>query len=120
VRVLFDEHYAPEIGRQLRANGHDVDCVAERPDLRGQSDERLFALMPAERRAIVTEDWADFRILVGRAAAEGTDHYGVVFTSQAALPRGKNTIGLYVRVFDEFLRRHPEDDAIRQSSCWLP
>jgi hypothetical protein len=120
VRLLFDEHYAPEIGRKLRASGHDVDCVAERPDLRGRSDEQLFALMPAERRAIVTEDWADFGVLAGRAAAEGTDHYGIVFTSQASLPRGKNTIGLYVRVFDEFLRRYPADDAIRQSTCWVP
>lgn len=120
MRLLFDEHYAPEIGKQLRANGHNVDCVAERPELRGQSDERLFALMPAERRAIVTEDWADFRLLVERAADDGSDHYGVVFTSRAGLPRGKDTIGLYLRVVDAFLRQHPADDALLNSYRWLP
>jgi hypothetical protein len=98
-------------------SGHERRLSAE---LRGQSDERLFTLMPAERRAIVTENWADFRILVDRAAEEGADHFGVVFTSRAGLRRSRDTIGVYLRVFDDFLQRHPADDAIRQSTCWLP
>jgi len=120
VRLLFDEHYSPEVARQLRARGYEVDCVVDRPDLRGMSDAHIFAAMPAEQRAIVTEDWTDFRLLLNRAAVEGTDHHGVIFTSRAALPRGKGTIGLYLRVFDSFLQRYPADDALFNSSYWLP
>ena len=86
----------------------------------GAPDDQLFKQMAAERRAIVTENWAHFRPLLDQATADGVDHYGVVFTSRTALPRGKSTIGLYVRVLGAFLRAHPRTDALRNSYCWLP
>lgn len=45
--------------------------------------------------------------------------HGVVFTSRRKLPRSRDTIGLYVRTLDEFLREHPADDALLNSSRWL-
>lgn len=94
--------------------------VHDRGDLAGLDDARLFALMPAERRAIITENWPDYRRLIAAAAVAGADHYGVLFTSRNRLPRGRDTIGLYVRVLDDFLARHPAEDAISNSYLWLP
>ena len=120
MRLLLDEHYAKAIAEQLRKKSHDVVAVTERAELVGSPDEQLFRQMAAERRAIVTENWAHFRPLLDQAAADGFDHYGVVFTSRPALPRGMGTIGLYVRVLGAFLRAHPEENALRNSYCWLP
>jgi hypothetical protein len=119
LRLLLDEHYSGAIAEQLRRKGHDVVAVTERPDLIGSPDEQLFRQMPTERRAIVTENRPHFRPLIDQAAADGFDHYGVVFTSRAALPRGKGTIALYVRVLGAFLRANPRADAFRNSCCWL-
>lgn len=120
MRLLLDEHYSQVIAEQLRAHGHDVIAVTERSDLVGLKDVELFRLMAAERRAIVTENWGDFQRELRNAAVTGTTHYGVVFTSRRQLPRGKQTIGLYVRVLDDFLTRHPAEDALQNSYCWLP
>jgi len=120
VRLLLDELYAKKIAEQLRERGHDVAAVKERADLEGLKDEALFALMPVEQRAIVTENWADFERLIREAADTGATHYGVLFTSRRQLPRSCDTIGLYVRVLDDFLQRHPAVDAMLNGSRWLP
>ena len=120
MRLLLDEHYAKAIAEQLRTRGHDVVAVTERTDLMGRTDSELFASMVAERRAIVTENWPHFGQELQRAEASGTTHYGVLFTSPKQLPRTKKTIGLYVHVLDDFLSRHPADDALVNSSRWLP
>jgi len=120
LRLLLDEHYSQVIAEQLRERGHDVIAVTERPDLVGLKDVELFPLMPAERRAIMTENWGDFQRELREAAATGMIHYGVLFTSRRQLPRGKQTIGLYVRVLDDFLTRHPAEDAVLNSYRWLP
>jgi uncharacterized protein DUF5615 len=120
VRLLLDEHYSKAIAEQLRRKRYDVVAVTERPDLIGSPDGELFRQMPAERRAIVTENWAHFRPLLDQATAEGFDHHGVVFTSHTKLPRGKGMLGLYVRVLSAFLRANPRTDALRSSYCWLP
>jgi hypothetical protein len=59
--LLLDEHYSEVIAEQLRHRGHDVVAVTEYWDVVGLADVELFLLMAAERRAIVTENWSDFR-----------------------------------------------------------
>lgn len=120
MRLVLDELYSKQIAEQLRERGHDVVSVTERADLQGLLDTDLFALMAAERRAILTENWADFGRELEKAAAAGMTHYGVVFTSRQQLPRSRDTIGLYVRVLDDFLDRHPAEDALLNSYRWLP
>ena len=120
MRLLLDELYWKRIAEELHALGHDVVAVKERPDLEGLKDVELFQPLPTERRAILTENWADFQRLLDEAEAAGTTHYGVVFTSRRQLPRSKQTIGLYVRVLDEFLSRHPAENALLNSYRWLP
>lgn len=117
--LLLDELYATGIAEELRALGHDVVSVKERRELVGMRDEELFAVMAGERRAIVTENWGDFVRLLGQSASEGRTHFGVVFSSRRKLPRSRDTIGLYVRTLDEFLRAHTAEDALLNSSRWL-
>lgn len=120
MRLALDELYAPRIAEELRARGQDVVSVLERAEWRGLSDSALFPLVAADRRAFVTENWADFRRELDRAATIGLDHHGVLFTSRARLPRSRDTIGLFVRALEDFLVRHPADDALLNSARWLP
>jgi Domain of unknown function (DUF5615) len=119
LRLALDELYAPRIAEELRARGHDVVAVLERADWRGLSDSVLFSVVAVEKRALVTENWAHFQRELDRAATIGLDPFGVLFTSRKGLPRSRNTIGLFVRVLDDFLLRHPTDDALLNSSRWL-
>jgi hypothetical protein len=120
LRLLLDEHYSHAIAEQLRNRSHDVVAVTERPDLAGLTDAALFSLMPAERRAILTENWGDFQRELQNASTRGMGHYGVLFTSRRQLARGRHTIGLYLRVLDDFLTRHPAEDALINDYRWLP
>ncbi len=94
-------------------------AVRERTELRGLSDHALFALMAAERRAIVTEDAADFLPIVRAATVRGTDHFGVVLTSPRQFPRTVRSIGRLVAALDAFLIARPAQDALRGQSWWL-
>jgi len=120
LKLLLDEHYSPQIAARLRERGHDAISVKERADLIEVPDDDLLSLMARERRVIVTENWGDFRRAMLRATESGALHSGVLFTSRKRLPRSRNTIGLYVEVLDEFLRRHPHDDALQNTHRWLP
>lgn len=119
MRLLLDEHYSPRVAVQLRQRGHDVVAARDRPELRGLNDAHLFTLMPAERRAIVTEDAADFLPLVRAAIVRGTDHFGVVLTSPRQFPRTSRAIGRLVAALDAFLTARPADDALRGQTWWL-
>lgn len=120
MRLLLDEHFSRHIAEQLRTRGHDAVAVGERADLAGLPDDELLAAAQQERRAIVTENWADFARLLDRAAADGAHHYGVVFTSRRRLPRSRATIGLITDALAAFLAAHPAEDALRDGSRWLP
>ena len=41
MKLLLDEMWSSDIAVQLRRRGHDVDAVAERPELRGKADSFL-------------------------------------------------------------------------------
>jgi hypothetical protein len=120
LRLVLDELYSQVIAVGFRERGHEVVSVHERPDLEGLKDEQLFPLLTGERRAIVTENWPDYQEEMRKAADAGRDHYGVLFTSRSQMPRSRQTIGLYIRVLDDFLARHPEEDALFNSYRWLP
>jgi hypothetical protein len=119
VKLLLDEHYSPEIARQLRTRDHDVVAVAERADLVGLSDDELLRRMAQERRAIMTNNVKDFMPLASRAAVATDDHYGLLFTSDSSMPRRERTIGRFVDALDGFLRRHEGEESYRNRVQWL-
>ncbi len=119
MRLLLDEHYSPEIARQLRARGHEVVAVAERADLVGLSDEELLRRMAQEQRAIMTNNVKDFVPLTSRALLEGSDHYGLLLTSDKSMPRRNDAIGRVVDALDTFLQCHKAEDSCCNQVRWL-
>jgi predicted nuclease of predicted toxin-antitoxin system len=120
VKLLLDEMISPRVARELRERGHDVQAVKERPDLVGRGDRELVRQMVAERRATVTNDVADFQAIHDRLLAAGEEHYGMVFTFDATLPRSKDTLSQWVRTLSELLATHGTEDALRNRVYHLP
>ncbi len=119
MRLLLDEHYSPEIARQLRKRGHDGVAVGERLELVELADSELLERMAGEGRAVLTENAVDFVVLAEQAALAGQDHAGILLTSPRRMPRRKDTIGLFVRTLDAFLEKHPAKDAVQNQLLWL-
>jgi predicted nuclease of predicted toxin-antitoxin system len=121
VRLLLDEMISPRIARELRAKGHDVQAVKrDRSDLAGRGDHEIVRQMAVERRAIVTNDVADFQAIHDRFLAAGYEHYGLVFTSDATMPRSREAIPLWVRTLAQFLTEHGAEDSLRNRIHHLP
>ena len=70
MKLLLDEMHAPGVAVQLAGEDFDVVAVATQPSLRGMADEELLAYAATERRALVTENVADFMPLATRWAGE--------------------------------------------------
>ena len=119
MRLLLDEHFSPEIARQLRNRGHDAVAAREAIGSPGLSDRDLLALATADRRAIVTENVADFIELHRASIIVGSPHYGIVFTSPNQFPRTRRAIGRLVRGLDVLLVAHPSIEALRDQTWWL-
>jgi hypothetical protein len=119
VRLCLDEHYSPRIAEQLRRQGFDVYAVAERPELRTLCDRELWSHVQSERRALLTENLADFMPFVHEAAATGDDHWGLIMSSPRSLPHGKNTIGAFVQRLRALLETNPREADFRNGLHWL-
>lgn len=119
MRLCLDEHYSPQIASELREAGYDVTSVKERPELLSLSDEELLATMTAERRALLTENVADFAPLIAQRAADGESHYGIIYSTNKAMPRSKATIGRYVAALTALMGRFPEEEALTDGVQWL-
>lgn len=109
MKLLIDEMYPPAIAQQLRGRKHDVDAVAERPDLRALPDTDIFALAQREQRAVVTENLADFNPIADAYDRRGRAHHGLVLVTPRSYPRGNpRTIGRMVTALDRLLDAQPE------------
>jgi predicted nuclease of predicted toxin-antitoxin system len=114
VRLLLDEMISPRIARELRVHGYDVQAVKkDRPDLTSRGDRELIRQMATERRTIVTNDIADFQAIHDQFLAGGDEHYGIVFTFDATMPRTKDAVPQWVQTLSELLAGHADDDSLR-------
>lgn len=119
MRLLLDEHFSPEIARELRRRRHDVIAASTLPDLHGLSGAELLAHAELERRALVTENVADFAELHRAVVNSGRRHYGLIFTSPRQFPRTARAIGRLVRALDGLLDGNRTDDALMSQTWWL-
>ncbi len=121
MRLLLDEMISPRIARELREQGHDVQAIKkDRPDLTSRGDREIVLHMASERRAIVTNDIADFQAIHDRLLAAGEEHAGMVFTFDATMPRNKDATGQWVQTLAQLLAEHAGDDALRNRIHHLP
>lgn len=118
MRLLLDEQYSAEIAAQLRSHGYDVASVQDL-GLVGVSDTALLEAAAAEQRALVTNNVRDFAPLAVRWAAEGHDHYGLIFTSDHSLPRSRKTIGRFVDALRRLSDAEPAPEALRGTCVGL-
>jgi predicted nuclease of predicted toxin-antitoxin system len=116
-RLLLDEMFSPAIAAELRERGHDVIAVADRPDLRAKSDEKIFAWASTERRWLLTENVSDFRPIMLRALPGGPPGCGLLFTSSRAFPRSRNNPGPLINALRAWLTAEPPAPAVTES--WL-
>ena len=113
MRLLLDEMISFRVARDLRALGHDVVAIKrDRPELETRPDIELLREMAAERRAVVTNDILDFRLAHERLLAAREDHFGIVFTLDAVLPRNRASMQLWVKTLDALLNEHAAEDAL--------
>ncbi len=119
MRLLLDDQYSPTIAQELRGQSFDVVAVVERRDLIGLDDESLLRLAAGERRALLTNNVRHFAAIARGWGASGQTHYGLVFTSDASLPRSRETIGMYVDALGALLDVTPGDEALRDQVRWV-
>jgi len=92
LRLLLDEHYAEAIAHQPRAKGFDAVTVFGL-GLKGTDDEPLLEYAVTDRRALLTNNVADFMPLHAKWMATGRSHFGLLFTDDARMPRHRSVIG---------------------------
>ena len=118
MRLALDEHMAPSIAAALRANGHDVIAVADRPDLRGLADHLLLDRLALERRCLATFDVADFARWGAILMAAADPHTGILLISIRQFDPGGHQ-GRLIDALDAMMRRHPSDGAFADRVEWL-
>ena len=119
MKLLLDEHFSPEIARQLRARGHDVVAARDDQTFRGQSDVDLLGLAASVGCAVVTENVADFAELHRRSILRNQPHAGIIFTSPKRFPRTRRAIGRVVGALDALLVDRRSSDSLEGQTWWL-
>jgi hypothetical protein len=105
-------------GRRAILLGTGLDVWArERVEMHGLSDRELLGVATGERRAVVTENVADFAELHRQSVLAGDPHVGLVFTSPRRFPRTRRGIGKLVRALEGLLTEgRPE---LEGQTWWL-
>lgn len=118
LKLALDNHYSPVIALRFREAGHDAVAAVERGWER-EDDEDLLAICADEGRALLTDDVAGFTAICRTWAVDGRTHAGLIFTSDASMPRSRDTIGRFVEALDELVLRNPREAASQDRAHWL-
>ena len=108
MKALLDEMWTPAIAEQLRLRGHDVIAASE-TDYAGRyagiPDDELFAKAQEDRRAVVTDNVADYEQARADWESRGQRHHGLIYARDPPFKRhrGVRVIGQTVRALDRFL-----------------
>jgi hypothetical protein len=119
VKLLLDEMLTPEIARELRARGHDVEAVAGHPDWEGLSGSQIMVIARTEHRAIATNNLRDYRPLHSEAITPGGHgHFGMIFIP-SNYRRTKADTGRIIAALEAKLVEHPGEADLANGEAWL-
>lgn len=118
MRLLLDEHFPRRIAAELRGRGHDVLAVTESGDLRGLADVELFEYASGEHRAVVTQGFGGFSVLLREAAVTESEHFGVIFVPRA-VGSSLHDFDRLVDALARFLEERPAEDGLLEGAAWL-
>ena len=119
MRLLLDEMLSPAIARELRERGHDVLAVADHPGWVALSDPDVMALARTERRAVVTNNLRDYRLLHADAITPGgSGQFGMIFMP-STYRRAKEDTGRIIAALEAKLAEYPGDEDLANGECWL-
>jgi predicted nuclease of predicted toxin-antitoxin system len=107
--TLLDAMYPSAIASELRHRGFDCIAAQELEDLRVASDPEVWAWAQEHGRALVTEDVRGFWSL---ATAGGSDHFGLILTSDGPFSRHQpRFVGALIAALDgihtQYANHHP-------------
>ena len=86
MRWLIDEMLPPETALELSTRGHDAATIAAL-GLAGQPDPVIFDRAVSEGRVVVTENIADFAVVLDQRLRSDRPAVPVVFVRKTDLPR---------------------------------
>lgn len=119
MKLLLDEMLTPDIARELRARGYDVEAVAGHPEWEGLSDSQIMMVARAEHRAIVTNNLRDYRPLHSEAITPGGQgHFGMVFIP-GGYRRTKADTGRIIAALEANLTQYPGETDLANGEAWL-
>ena len=119
MKLLLDEMLTPDIARELRARGHDVEAVAGHPDWEGLSDPQIMVIARTEHRAIVTNNLRDYRPLHSEAITPGSHgHFGMIFVP-TNYRRTKADTGRIIAALEAKLAEYPGEADLANGEAWL-
>lgn len=116
VRLVLDHHYPAAIARGLRERGFDAATVLAL-QWHELSDEALLSNCAAGHLVLLTNNVADFSVIVRQWQLEGRSHAGLIFTSDAARPRTRAGAGAYISALAELM--HDDAGAWTDRVHWL-
>jgi predicted nuclease of predicted toxin-antitoxin system len=107
MKWLLDEMLPAATCRQLIRRGHDAVSVYDR-DLGGAEDARVFHVAVSEQRIMVTENFADYAVLLEQCISRGAPCVPVVFVRKTgSSARGALAARLAKRL-DDWAKAHPD------------
>lgn len=119
MKLLLDETLTPDIARELRARGHDVEAVAGHPERESLSDSQIMAVARTERRAIVTNNMRDYRPLHSEAITPGGHgHFGMIFVP-GSYRRTRADTGRIIAALEAKLVQYHGETGLANGEAWL-
>jgi predicted nuclease of predicted toxin-antitoxin system len=107
MKFLLDEMLPPAACGELAALGHDAAPVHDRA-LAGAEDSRVFERAVREDRVIVTENFADYALLLEQRLADAEPCVPVVFVRKSDLSRRGGLPRRLAERLDGWARSNPE------------
>ena len=118
MRLVLDHHYPATIAPALRANGLDAVSAHEQRWDR-LTDTELLRYYAMNKRALLTNNVADFMVLAREWQLDRERHSGLIFTSDRQWPRTKDRTGQFVNALTKLMETHQGDDSLSGTILWL-